>query len=53
VDRDCKVFGTDNLYIAGSATFPSGSVYSPTYTIVALAHRLGRHLADQLKRGTA
>ena len=44
-DRDGRVHGTENLYVASSATFPTGSVYSPTYTIVAMAHRLGRHLA--------
>ena len=48
VDRDCRVHGTENLFIASSAVFPTGSVYSPTYTIVAIAHRLGRHLAGVL-----
>ena len=53
VDRDCRVFGTDNLYVASSAVFPTGAVYSPTYTIVALARRLGRHLAGRLARQDA
>ncbi|NDJ18499.1 GMC oxidoreductase [Myxacorys almedinensis] len=44
VDTNCRVFGTDNLYVAGSAVFPIGSSYSPTFTILALARRLGQHL---------
>lgn len=44
VDPNCRVFGTDNLYIASSAVFPTGPSYSPTFTILALARRLGEHL---------
>jgi len=44
VDTNCRVFDTDNLYVAGSAVFPTGPSYSPTFTILALARRLGRHL---------
>lgn len=44
VDADCRVFGTDNLYIASSSVFPTGPSYSPTFTILALARRLGQHL---------
>jgi len=39
-DTDCRVFGTDNLYIAGSSLFPTSSYVNPTLTIVALALRL-------------
>ncbi len=45
VDRNCKVFGMANLYIAGSSVFPTGGHANPTYTIVQLALRLGDHLA--------
>jgi len=45
VDRNLKVFGTDNLYVAGSAVFPSFGYSNPTMTIVALAHRLAAHLS--------
>ncbi|HEY9890018.1 MAG TPA: GMC family oxidoreductase [Candidatus Obscuribacterales bacterium] len=44
VDPNCRVFGTENLYIASSAVFPTGPSYSPTFTILALARRLGQHL---------
>jgi choline dehydrogenase-like flavoprotein len=47
VDADCRVFGTDNLYVASSAVFPTGPSYSPTFTILALARRLGQHLLGQ------
>ena len=30
VDADCRVFGTQNLFIAGAAVFPSGSFANPT-----------------------
>jgi choline dehydrogenase-like flavoprotein len=45
VDADCRVFGTENLHVAGSAVFPTGPTYSPTFTILALARRLAEHLA--------
>jgi choline dehydrogenase-like flavoprotein len=44
VDSSCLVFGTANLYIAGSAVFPSSSFANPTFTAMALACRLGSHL---------
>ncbi len=44
VDRDGKVFGVTNLYVAGSAVFPTSSQANPTLTIVAMALRLADHL---------
>jgi choline dehydrogenase-like flavoprotein len=52
-DTNCRVFGTDNLYIAGSAVFPTGPSYSPTFTILALARRLGQHLLQTTATATA
>ena len=49
VDRDCRVHGYDNLYIAGSSVFPTASWANPTFTIVALAHRLADKLLEDLK----
>jgi choline dehydrogenase-like flavoprotein len=45
VDRDGKVFGVNNLYVAGSATFPTSSQANPTLTIVAMSLRLAAHLS--------
>jgi choline dehydrogenase-like flavoprotein len=47
VDPDCRVHGVDNLYVAGSSVFPTGGYANPTLTIVALALRLGDHLAGR------
>lgn len=45
VDPDCRVHGTENLFIAGSSVFPTSGFANPTFTIVALAIRLADHLA--------
>jgi choline dehydrogenase-like flavoprotein len=49
VDRDCKVHGIDNLYIAGSSVFPTAGVGTPTMMIIALALRL----ADRAREAKA
>lgn len=46
VDADCRVHGIANLYVAGSAVFPTSGQANPTLTVVALAIRLGRHVRD-------
>jgi len=48
VDRDCKVHGLANLYVAGSSVFPTGGSDLPTMTVVALALRLADRLKDAL-----
>lgn len=40
VDRDCRVNGVDNLFVAGSSVFPTGGYANPTLTLLALAIRL-------------
>lgn len=45
VDANCRVHGLANLYIAGSAVFPTTGWSNPTLTIVALALRLADHLS--------
>ncbi len=52
VDKDCKVFGLDNLYIAGSATFPTAGAINPTFTVVAISLRLSEHIKKE-KMGKA
>lgn len=44
VDADLKLFGTDNLYVAGAAVYPSAGFPNPTLTAIALALRLGETL---------
>jgi choline dehydrogenase-like flavoprotein len=51
VDRDCRVWGTQNLYVAGAAVFRTGSQATPTTTIVQLALRLAVELNRVLGRG--
>jgi choline dehydrogenase-like flavoprotein len=46
VDRNCKVHGVQNLFIAGSSVFPTCGYANPTWTIVALALRLADHLRE-------
>jgi choline dehydrogenase-like flavoprotein len=48
VDRDLRVHGTANLYVAGSAVFATSGAAHPTLLIAALSHRLGDHLAGRL-----
>lgn len=49
VDKNCKVHGIGNLYIAGSSVFPASGYANPTCTITALAVRLAEHLKERLK----
>ena len=44
VNSDCRVYGIENLYIAGSSIFPSIGWANPTLTIVALSIRLAETL---------
>jgi choline dehydrogenase-like flavoprotein len=48
VNRDCRVHGLANLYIAGSSVFPTAGANFPTITLTALALRLADHIALQL-----
>ena len=44
VDKNLRVFGTDNLFICDGSVFPTAGSANPTLTITALAVRLGAHL---------
>ncbi len=49
VDGNLKVHGTDNLYVAGSASFVTSGASAPTLSIVALSLRLADHLVEKLQ----
>ncbi len=49
VDKNCKVYGIDNLYIAGSSCYTTAGSVNPTLTIVALTLRLSDHIKEQIK----
>ena len=44
VDSNCKVHGSENLYIAGSSIFTTGGHNNPTLPIIQFALRLGNLL---------
>lgn len=52
-DRDGRVHGVDNLYVAGSSLFPTVGYANPTLTLVALTLRLGDHLRGVVKPSRA
>ena len=49
VDRDCRVHGIENLFIAGSSVFCTGGAANPTLTIAALSLRLADHLCNAIR----
>lgn len=56
VDTNCKVFGTENLYVAGSSIFATGGAANPTMPLLQFALRLADHLDNKMKsapRGVA
>ena len=46
VDKNLKLFGTNNLYLVGSSIFRTGGQANPTLTIVQLSLRLAEHLSS-------
>ncbi|MNG72663.1 Fructose dehydrogenase large subunit [compost metagenome] len=53
VDANCKVFGTENLYVAGSSIFATGGASNPTMPLLQFAVRLAEHLNDKMKSVTS
>jgi choline dehydrogenase-like flavoprotein len=49
VDADMKVHGINNLYIAGSAVFPTYGASNPTLNLLALVLRLADHLKGKFR----
>jgi choline dehydrogenase-like flavoprotein len=47
-DRNLRLHGSPNLYLAGASGFVTYGASNPTLTIAALSHRLADHLVAQL-----
>jgi choline dehydrogenase-like flavoprotein len=47
VDEHLKLHGTHGLYVSDASVIPSSLGVNPQITIMALAHRLGRHLTAE------
>lgn len=45
VDKDLKIHGIGNMYVAGSSVYPTGGGCNPTLTLTMLSLRLGSHLS--------
>lgn len=52
VDRDLRTFDCPNLYIASSAVLPTSGQANPTLTVIALAIRLAKTLANEIREET-
>lgn len=48
VDAHCRVHGIGNLYVAGSAVYPTAGTANPTLTLIALTLRLSDHLKTKV-----
>jgi choline dehydrogenase-like flavoprotein len=48
VDANCRVHGIGNLYVAGSAVYPTAGSANPTLTLVALSLRLSDYIGTKL-----
>jgi choline dehydrogenase-like flavoprotein len=51
VNANLAVFGTEDLFVASTSTFPTSSQANPTLTGVAFAVRLARYLGGRLGGG--
>ena len=51
VDGDCRVHGTEDLYVASASVLPTSGQANPTLTVLALALRLAEHLDACLDAG--
>jgi len=49
VDRDCRVHGTTNLFVAGGSVLPTGGAAMVTINIVTLAIRLADPAKKELR----
>ena len=50
VDPNCKVWGTDNLYIGDASVHVNNGGFNPVLTIMALAYRTGGHIVQKYSK---
>jgi choline dehydrogenase-like flavoprotein len=50
VDRNCRVHGVENLFVASGSIFPTSGQANPTLLTAALAVRLAGHLATLARK---
>lgn len=50
VDRDLKLWGTENIFICSSSVFPTSSQANPTFFLGAFAVRLANHLTKKYEK---
>jgi choline dehydrogenase-like flavoprotein len=48
LDRNCKAYDVDNLYVVDGSFFPSSGAVNPALTIMANALRVSDHLRERL-----
>ena len=48
VDKNCKIFGSENIYVAGSSIFTTGGQNNPTLPVVQFSLRLADYLMEQV-----
>ena len=48
VDKNCKIFDVENLYISGSSAFRTSGSSNPGFTIMAMSQRLAEYINDIL-----
>lgn len=47
VNKDLRVWGTENIYVCSSSAFPTSSQANPTFLLGAFAVRLAKHLSEK------
>ena len=48
VNPNCRIHGIENLYVAGSACYPTAGAPNPTLTLTALSLRLSDHIKNMM-----
>jgi choline dehydrogenase-like flavoprotein len=49
VDRDSRVHGISNLFVAGASVFPTSGYANPVLTLIAMTLRLAQHLKTRTR----